>query len=640
MLAVMLGTLTMMSESTPLSLVPAPVKTTVRTGSFALKADTSIVASGDALPTARHLQQWLAKPTGYKLPIVGRKQDGTRIQLILDPKLTSLGKEGYRLKVDTQTAVISAAQPAGLFYGAQTLRQLFPASIYSKSKVQATWTAQNVEIEDMPRFGWRGAMMDVARHFRPKADVLKFIDALAMQKINVLHMHLTDDQGWRVEIKKYPKLTQIGSVRRETVIGRNSGKYDGIPHGGFFTQKDLREIVKYAADRHITVVPEIDMPGHMIAAIASYPELGDGGQHEVMREWGVADRVLNMKDSTIQFCKDVLDEVMAIFPSKFIHVGGDECPKVQWDKDPEEQARMKARGLKDSHELQSWFTEQIDAYLDSKGRRLIGWDEILEGGKLAEGAAVMSWRGVNGGIAAAKMGHDVVMSPTSHLYLDYYQTRFKEEEPLAIGGLVTLDKVYSFDPMPADLAPEQQKHILGLQGNLWAEYIKTMEHLEYMAFPRLCAAAEVGWTPQANREFAEFWERLPKHMDRLKAMGVNFRPLDKVVEGRIIKGWDVTDLTTEFQEKSWNLGKLEAGPIKVTFSYTAGAHGMEIAYAAITDGSQNVRVTREGFTGGADKDNVYRFVVPKSNGEWRLLAGVRGRGGTDSVGEIIVQPGE
>jgi hexosaminidase len=391
------------------------------------------------------------------------------------------------------------------------------------------WVVPAVTIEDQPRFTWRGMHLDVARHFMPKEFVKKYLDLLALHKINTFHWHLTDDQGWRIEIAKYPKLTQVGAWRKETIVGKQGGgdpktwKFDGRRHGGFYTQNDVREIVAYAKDRFITVVPEIEMPGHAVAAIAAYPELGvDGTPTEVATYWGVFDNILNADDSTFRFMQDVLTEVMDLFPGTFIHVGGDEADKGRWKVSPAIQATIKSLGLKDEDALQSWFIKQMDTFLAAKGRRLIGWDEILDGG-LGPGAAVMAWRGVKFGIAAASEGHDVVMAPNSHTYFDYYQARPTDGEPLAIGGFLPLETVYAYDPVPPDLDPTYARHILGAQGQVWTEYLETPKQAEYMAFPRASALAEVLWTPAAGRNFADFVNRLAVHGRRLEALDVNYR---------------------------------------------------------------------------------------------------------------------
>ncbi len=516
------------------AIIPEPLSLKWADDAFVITAATKIVVNKETAALGAQLQEFLRPATGFALESTTRSSPNA-ISLKLDAKASTLGDEGYRMTANAKGITISARKPAGLYYGFQTLRQLLPASIWRKGRVEGVkWAVPAVTIEDIPRFSWRGLMLDPCRHFIPKESVLKFIDLLAMHKMNVLHFHLTDDQGWRIEIKKYPKLTEIGSVRKESHVGHyRDQKWDGKPHGGYYTQEDLREIVAYAQARYVNVVPEIEMPGHALAALAAYPELScTGGPFEVGTKWGVMDDIFCAgNDQVIPFLRDVLDETMEIFPSTFIHIGGDEAPKARWQKCSKCQARIKANGLKDEHELQSWFVKQMDTYLDSKGRHLIGWDEILEGG-LAPGAAVMSWRGVKGGIAAAQAGHPVVMSPNSHLYLDYYQTQDNKNEPISIGGFVSLNKVYSYDPVDPSLTPDQAKAVLGTQGNLWSEYIGDPKHLEYMAFPRACALSEVAWS-SSKRDFKAFIERLDQHLPRLQSLDVNFRkpkPEDRIAK--------------------------------------------------------------------------------------------------------------
>jgi hexosaminidase len=511
-----------------ISIIPQPVTVTGMEGEFILKPDTVVVTDKAAAAVARRFTADIAAATGYKLKIAeaAHARDNS-IVLGIDDSLGKLGAEGYRLDVTSKRVTVRAPKPAGVFYGTQSIRQLLPPAVYGKASSGVTWSMPCVRIEDYPRFGWRGALIDVGRHFMPKEALLRFIDVLAMHKMNSIQFHFTDDQGWRVEVKKYPKLTEIGSRRKETIVGnhRNSTKYDGIPHAGYYTQADLREIVAYAAERFINVVPEIEMPGHAQAAIAAYPELGNTGEKlEVRTTWGVNKNVFNANESTILFLQDVLTELMAIFPSKFIHVGGDEVPKDQWKASAEAQARMKALGLKNEEELQSYFIRRMDQFLTANGRRLVGWDEILEGG-LAPGATVMSWRGIEGGIAAARVGHDVVMAPTTYTYFDYYQA--KTGEPLALGGFLPLDKVYEFEPIPPELTAEEGRRVLGAQGQLWTEYINNADYLEYMAFPRMSALAEVVWTPKARKDYTSFLTRMRVQEDRLRARGVRFRALDK-----------------------------------------------------------------------------------------------------------------
>ena len=518
------------SNTSVLPLIPQPVTVETATGQFVLTIHSEIIGSEAAMPVMRYLRRALAPATGYTLPISTAAKSGhPNILFKLNSELTGeLGKEGYRLTVTPQSVQIEAAENNGLFYACQTLRQLLPAAIFQTHQVRdITWAIPCVRITDKPRFPWRGMHLDVARHFMPKAFVKKYIDLLALHKMNIFHWHLTEDQGWRIEIKKYPKLTDIGAWRTETVIGRNTDHYDGTPHGGFYTQDDVREIVAYAKAQFITVIPEIEMPGHSKAALAAYPEYScTGGPFQVHTRWGIVEEVYCAgNDGTIRFLQDILEEVLALFPAEFIHIGGDECPKRRWKECPKCQARIKAEGLKDEYELQSWFIKQMDTFLAEKGRRLIGWDEILEGG-LAPGATVMSWRGEEGGIAAANAGHDVVMAPYSHTYFDYYQAD-PNTEPLVGGGFTPLEKVYGYEPIPAKVALDKAGHILGTQGQVWTEYIPHSDFAEYMAFPRTCALAEVAWSPKEHNDFEAFKTRLAAHLKRLDVLNVNYRPLDK-----------------------------------------------------------------------------------------------------------------
>lgn len=515
------------------AIIPLPAQMERLAGQFALNAETEVLYE-PGMPSnkvaAETFADVLRPPTGLPLPV--REGDGPTANTVYFGAIEhseEMGGEGYRLWVMPDYARVAAPSAAGLFYGIQTLRQLLPPQALAKEPVANTeWTIPCVDITDTPRFAWRGMLVDVARHFMPKEALKEFIDVMALHKFNRLHLHLSDDQGWRIEIKKHPKLTEVGAWRDETLAGHlrdGANTFDGTRHGGFYTQDDIRELVAYAAERHITMVPEIEMPGHAQAAIAAYPELGcTGEQLPVLTYWGVNENVFNAEESTIQFLQDVLSEVLELFPSEFIHIGGDECPKKQWRESPRVQERMRELGIETEDALQSWFVKRMDVFLTERGRRLIGWDEILEGG-LAPGATVMSWRGVMGGIAAASAGHDVVMAPTSHTYLDYYQSK-DESEPLGIGGFLPIERVYEFEPVPEQLSKKEARHILGAQAQLWTEYIKTPEHLQYMAFPRGCAIAEVVWTPKERRDFEEFMKRLPAHLERFESMGVNYRPLD------------------------------------------------------------------------------------------------------------------
>ena len=530
-------------QDTSIAVIPQPAHLTRGTGTFLLTSATVVATDRATRQIGYQLADWLGPATGYRLTVGGAAGSATRtISLGLDTTLARLGDEGYRLSVTPTRITIRAYRPAGVFYGVETLRQLLPVEIFREAQVAGvTWSVPAVEIEDRPRFQWRGAHLDVSRSFMPKEFVKKYIDLLALHKLNRFHWHLTDDQGWRLEITKYPRLTSVGAWRRGSLVGvqhryadTTQWVYDSIPHGGFYTQDDAREIVAYANARFITVVPEIEMPGHAQAAIAAYPWLGNTGQQlDVLMHWGVDANILNPSDSVIHFMQDVLSEVLAIFPSHWIHTGGDEAIKDQWKVSPVAQARIKALGVKDENALQSWMTAQMSQWLASHGRALIGWDEILEGGTegLAPNAVVMSWRGMDGGIAAAQAGHDVVMTPTSNTYFDYYQSQDAAHEPLAIGGFLPIDTVYAFEPVPASLDSVQAKRVLGTQGQIWTEYQRTPKNVEYMVFPRLVALAEVAWTPKDQRNFADFNARLAKHVVRLGILDVNYRPLAGRVSG-------------------------------------------------------------------------------------------------------------
>ena len=510
--------------------VPQPVKLTARQGRFTITPKTVISTDRASAAIGHQLARYLEPATGIPLRVrSGAAAPARSISLRLDRTLARLGDEGYLLDVRADGVTARAHSAPGLFYAVQTIRQLLPAHIFREAAVASVdWSMPAVSIEDYPRFKWRGGHLDAGRHFMPKEFVKKYIDLLALHKMNVFHWHLTEDQGWRLEIKQYPKLTEIGAWRRETLVGRprkTDRTFDGKRHGGFYTQDDAREIVAYAKARFVEVVPEIEMPGHAMAAIASYPELGVNSEPvEVATSWGVFSDILNAEPSTITFMQNVLDEVIKIFPGRYVHVGGDEAEKSKWKASDRIQARIKQLGLKDEHELQSWFIRQMDGFLVARKRRLVGWDEILEGG-LAENAVVMSWRGTKGGIAAARAGHDVIMAPTSHTYMDYYQSKDEAQEPLAIGGFLPLETVYGFEPIPAELEPQFAKHVLGAQGQLWTEYMPNPKHVEYMAFPRMSALAEVVWTPKERKDYANFLERLAPHLQRLRALDVNYRPL-------------------------------------------------------------------------------------------------------------------
>ena len=495
------------------SIIPAPVEMRLTEGSIDLQCPF-LVEGGKPVETG--LVELIRADVDRSVTTSFQEcMEPNVVSLALIQPDTLLPVEWYSLSVTPKTITINAVHEAGLFRGSRTLIQLLEQG-------RTTGSLPCLTITDYPRFPWRGMHLDPCRHFWSVEFTKKYIDLLARYKMNSFHWHLTDDQGWRIEIKKYPELTAVGAWRKGSQVGPYSRReYDSIPYGGFYTQDEIREVVAYAAARHINVVPEIEMPGHALAALAAYPHLGcTGGPYEVSKGWGVFEDVFCAgNDSTFAMLEDVLTEVMELFPSEMIHIGGDECPKEAWKKCAKCQARKNAHGLKDEHELQSYFIQRIEKFVNSKGRKIIGWDEILEGG-LAPNAAVMSWQGIEGGIAAARSGHYAVMSPGSHCYFDHYQGD-PANEPLAIGGYTTVQKVYSYEPIPAELKPEECKYILGAQGNVWTEYILTPEHVEYMAVPRMLALAEVLWTPKAKRNEADFLSRLENEFPKLDAMKVN-----------------------------------------------------------------------------------------------------------------------
>ncbi|MFI6489368.1 beta-N-acetylhexosaminidase [Streptomyces sp. NPDC050564] len=521
---------------TDVQLIPAPRAldwSPPAPGYRSLDAETTIEARPGTGGVARWLRSTLGAATGF--PLADGRDTDNRIVLAIDPELAP---EGYRLAVDGAVRRIEGGSAAGVFWGAQTFRQLLGPDAYRRAPVRPgrNWELPMVTVEDAPRFRWRGLMLDVSRHFMPKDGVLRHLDLLAAHKLNVFHFHLTDDQGWRVQIKRYPKLTEVGSWRARTKFGhRASPLWEEKPHGGFYTQDDIREIVAYAAERHISVVPEIDIPGHSQAAIAAYPELGntdviDTTSLTVWDNWGVSKNVLAPTDNTLRFYEGVFEELLELFPadaapfSGFVHIGGDECAKDQWKQSPTAQARIEELGLADEDELQSWFIRHFDNWLSAHGRRLIGWDEILEGG-LADGAAVSSWRGYQGGITAARAGHGVVMCPEQQVYLDHRQ-HAGEDEPVPIGYVRTLEDVYRFEPVPPQLTEAEARHVLGTQANVWTEVMEDHARVDYQTYPRLAAFAEVAWSPlpaPAERDFADFERRMTAHYARLDALGVAYR---------------------------------------------------------------------------------------------------------------------
>lgn len=482
-----------------------------------LAADPAVAA------VALLIRQELGAATGFALPeAAGPDHEGSVLRLSLDPALPA---EGYRLQVDRDEILLSGGDSAGVFYGYQSLRQLLPPEIYRTAPVRAGgWTVPTVTIQDAPRFRWRGAMLDVVRHFLPKREVLRFIDLLAVHRMNVLHLHLTDDQGWRIEIDGLPRLTEVGGWRSSSQVGAGaSAGQDNRPHGGFYARPDLSEIVAYAARRHITVVPEVEVPGHVSALLAAYPELGVGGRPaEVWTGWGISSRLLNPEESTVSIVGDILDQVMDIFPSAVIGIGGDECPKDEWQADPRTQQLIAERGLAGEQALQAWFVGRMSARLAKRGRRPFCWDEVLEG-EADPQTVVACWRGDHGVRVATGRGLDVVACPDDQVYLDYRQSD-RADEPIPVQVPLTLERAYRFDPVPADLPESARHHVLGGQAGIWTEHMDSPRSLDYQVFPRLCAISEALWTAPRAREFADFQRRMQMHYRRLDALGVEYRP--------------------------------------------------------------------------------------------------------------------
>lgn len=607
--------------------IPLPQQIDMQQGSpFVLNAQTKIQfpagneeLKSDAAFLADYIKEITGRTTATGSASLRLVKEKNVIVLKLDKTITN--DEGYQLSVDEKRITIAGKDANGIFYGIQTLRKAMPAVA---KNCDITFPA--VVINDYPRFAYRGMMLDCGRHFFPVKFVKEYIDLLALHNMNYFHWHLTEDQGWRIEIKKYPKLTEIGSKRAQTVIGHNSGKFDGKPYGGFYTQAEVKDIVAYAKARHITIIPEIDMPGHMNAALASYPYLGcTGGPYKVIEEWGVFDDVLCIgKETTFKFIEDVLDELMALFPSKMIHIGGDECPRVRWKACPLCQKRIQEEGIKGDKKhsaedrLQSYFMTRIEKYLNSKGRSIFGWDEILEG-DVAPNASVMSWRGMSGGIEAAHMHHNVVMTPNSYVYFDHYQSADVSKEPLAIGGYLPVKRVYSFEPAPDSLAADVKPYIIGAQANLWTEYIPTTSQAEYMVLPRMSALSEVQWTNAEKKDYKNFAGRLPRMIDIFQRDGLNYAKhvfnVDDICQVDTAKKCIVETLltidnapiyyTTDGSKPTNNSTRYTA-PIKINESCTLNA-------VAIRPSSQSTVLSREFFFNKATMCPIKINVAPSPN---------------------------
>jgi hexosaminidase len=641
-----LGGVVGFAAAPPPAIIPQPLTMGMNDGAFKLTPTVQIHADAAAADTAAYLAERLRRATGYQLPISRENAaDGNTVAgIVLTTRNaeTSLGAEGYSLLVSPGSVIIRAPAPAGLFYGVQSLLQLLPPEIYSaKVRTDVPWMIPAVRIEDQPRFQWRGLMLDVSRHFFSKDEVKDLLNAMALHKINTFHWHLVDDQGWRIEIKKYPKLTQVGAWR--SAIGfdldpKASTAYgaDGR-YGGFYTQDDIREVVAYAKKLHITIVPEIEMPGHSIAALAAYPELSCTGKAQSTDIGGgvQAGVYCGGKEAPFEFLQNVLAEVFEMFPGKYVHVGGDEVPKDNWKKCDACQARIKQEGLKNEHELQSYFIRRIEKFVNAHDKTLIGWSEIREGG-LAKRAALMDW--IGGGREAANDGHDVVMTPIDRCYFDYYQAQgTSPAEPHAMGGCVPLEKVYAFEPVPDGMTPEAKKHFIGTQGNVWTEFISNIKHVQYMVFPRLTALAEVTWSPKEARNFDDFKRRLKINNRRLDLLGVNYRDTD--VASVPVGEWHPEQITAAGAALEWDATKTvtAAGKFTITLAYTKGAYGVNIAWLALLENSREIsRDTHAGFAGTNPRDAIYTIDVPapKPGARYTIRTRLTGSGGTDSQGSV------
>ena len=607
-----------------LQIIPQPLRVEAREGQFKLQADTRIYVPADQPDWSLAAQYFLLSAkasTGYQLvsqpyKTAIREPRSNSIYFLPDEKIAAA--EGYILEVRPGTVFIRARTAAGAFYAVQSLRQVFPPAFNSAQLVfNGSWTAPACLIEDAPRFPYRGLHLDVARHFFPVTFIKKYIDLLAMHKLNTFHWHLTDDQGWRIEIKKYPKLQSIAACRKETLIGHNSDLpqvFDGQPYCGYYSQEEVKEVVEYARRRFVTIVPEIEMPGHAQAALAAYPELGcTGGPYATATKWGVfGDVFCAGNEQTFTFLADVLTEVCALFPGPYVHVGGDECPKDSWKKCPKCQKRIKEEHLADEHALQSYVIGRAEKMLEKHGKKLIGWDEILEGG-LAPSATVMSWRGIDGGIAAARLHHDVIMTPTTHVYFDYYQSD-PATERLGIGGFLPLEKTYSYEPIPDTLTAEEDRYILGAQGNLWTEYTPASADVEYMVYPRACALAEVVWTAKERKNWLDFVQRLPVHFARLDAMGVNYAKT-------------FYDVVASFSNGKVNISTLDAAS-KIRFT-TDGQEptASSSLYTAPVAISKSTTVKAAVFAGGKPMGKILtaQYLVHKASGKPYTMSRTPGR---------------
>ncbi|HTL28881.1 MAG TPA: beta-N-acetylhexosaminidase [Tepidisphaeraceae bacterium] len=624
------------SVKTRLVLSPVPAKVEMGEGSFTLTGGTTITVNESVAPVIRYLKENL-------LP-EAHLGDAGQIDITTRGADASLGDEGYELTVEPHKITIKANKPAGAFYGVQTLRQLLPADVTTVTGLQK-YQIPSVKISDKPRFAWRGYMLDSCRHIQSVEFIKRTIDRLAYHKINTFHWHLSEDQGWRIEIKKYPRLTDYGAWR-DTKEKNAEGQWKDGKYGGFYTQDQIREIVKYAADRYINAVPEIDMPGHMIAAIASYPELAcfPDKKFEVRTEWGISEDVLCPgKESTFEFTQNVLLELMDLFPSKVIHLGGDECPRTRWKTCPNCQARIKSEGLANEDALQNYFTRRMMKFLEDHGRRMMGWNEIMKGGKLPPEVIVHQWNDPKVAVAAVKDGNDVVDSITTYCYFDYdYRTT-----PLA--------KVYKFDPMPDGLTPEEARHILGGQANLWTEWKPTELGDDQFTWPRMIAMAEVLWSPKEGRNYDEFLSRMgAKHYDRLANLGLGKKdtPKDDIKAylespgssdmGKAIGTWAPHQMSEQFKTMEWDATRFMrwAGDYVFNFNFDSGAHGAMIKNVTLLASGQEIaKDAHEGWAGAGSHDNTYTLKLdkPTKGAKYTIRAEIRSDGGTDSSGTVYVK---
>lgn len=639
-------------------IIPEPNQIQTQEGNFELSSATVIVASKELANEAKALRALLAPATGYKLKLQSNKASGSQIKLVLDSSLKDLGKEGYSLQVVSKGAVIKAATPAGVFYGIQSLIHLLPDEIVSTKKVNTCWTIPCVKITDEPRFSWRAFMLDESRHFKGKKEVKKLLDQMAALKMNVFHWHLTDDQGWRIEIKKYPKLTTIGSKRKDTETGTwGSGKSTGKPHEGFYTQEEIKEIVKYARDRHITIVPEIGMPGHAMAAIAAYPELGTKKEQiEVWAKFGKAYHTFDpSSDKTYEMLGDIFDEVFALFPSKLVHIGGDEVRFDHWKESKNVQELMKREKLKTMADVQLYFTNRIAGIVQSKGRNIMGWNEIvgddlhgfLKGGQTASAAkldketVVHFWKGSSDlAKKAIKNGHTIVNSWHSFTYLDYGY------------GSISLSKAYHFNPVFKGLTPKEEKHIIGSGCQMWGEWIPKVSDLERQVFPRLAAYAEVGWTDLDNKNFNSFKTRMDGQLKRWDIQGVQYAK-NQVVRLSAsdffnhikVDTWKPATTPANWKEVTFSTNEqIKAkGEYEVVFLYKKGTHALDISEVSILENGKEVATDKhDGFSGGSLKKIVYKLNLKsfKPNAKYTLKARIKGSGGTDSQGEVKLRASE